>query len=91
MDQYKKDLNQDLDSIEFWKDFGYTGKQSELPSQEISFVKRRFQYVKPLMQCIKCGKWRQLRYNEKLQDPGYFCDNWTCEMNTDYSKQRYFQ
>lgn len=91
MDQYRRHLvNIDLDSTDFWKEYGYYGKvmDTDPPSNEANFLRRRIQYVKPLMQCVKCGKWRQLRFHPKLLTQEIIPDNWYCELNTDTSKQK---
>lgn len=91
MEQYKRDLNtqldKDLDSNEFWTPFGYFGKHPSPPSDESNYLKRRLTDIKPLVQCCKCLKWRQLRFHPKLLKPGYFIDTWDCSMNTDSLKQ----
>lgn len=88
MEQYKRELNKDLDSQDFWKDFGYYSKIADFPSKEPSFLKVRLQRCKPLMQCVKCGKWRQLKYHPNLVKEEHICDDWECRMNTDTSKKK---
>lgn len=88
MEQYQRDLNQDLDVNEFWNEFGYSGRHAHYPSNDAQFLKKRLQRIKPLMQCVLCGKWRQLRFHPKLINDPPNPDTWTCEMNTDNTKQK---
>jgi len=87
MEQYRRELNKDLDSQDFWKDFGYYSKIADFPSKEPMFLKVRLQRCKPLMQCVKCGKWRQLKFHPNLVKEEHICDDWECRMNTDTSKK----
>ena len=89
MDQYQRDLNQDLSLNEFWNEFGYAGRHAHYPSNDAQYLKRRLQRIKPLMQCVLCGKWRQLRFHPKLINDPPNADTWTCEMNTDNTKQKF--
>lgn len=87
MEQYLRDINKDLDR-EFWKEFGYFSDRVELPSMDEMYVKRRLQYVKPVLQCSSCLKWRILRFTPQLLNPNYFTDDWTCSDSTDNTKDK---
>ena len=85
MQQYQRDLNKDLSVNEFWNEYGYSGGHAHYPSNDAKFLKIRLQRIKPLMQCVSCGQWRQLRYHPKQINHPPNPDTWTCEMNTDNS------
>lgn len=88
MEMYRIHLDKDLSSLEFWREFGYSGMHAHYPSDDGMYVKRRLQRIKPLVQCVLCGKWRQMRFHPNLIKEPIKCESWTCEMNTDNTQQK---
>jgi hypothetical protein len=78
VNKIKCDLRKDKMSS-FWKDFGYF--DSNIPSDEYVFKKKRLFNVNILLQCDECLKWRQLPSNSSDIDR-VFPDTWRCEHMT---------
>lgn len=91
MEQYKRDINNQLDitldSEEFWIRYGYLEQHTCRPSNKSKYLRRKLTDVKPLLKCSKCHQWRQLRYNPMLLQPKDSWDSWDCSMNTDSVKR----
>lgn len=89
IEKYKQDLKLDLSVKEFWQEYGYAGLHAHYPSDEPLYLKKRLQRIRPLMQCVECGKWRQLRFHPNLINDPPKVENWSCALNTDTAKQKY--
>lgn len=89
--QYWRDLEigSSLQIDKFWECYGYTSSNwTDLPSQDLKYVKKRAMQRNICIQCDSCLKWRILPFSSLHVGMKYFPENWKCSLNSDVSHNR---
>ena len=81
LDQYIRDIKIELNKDnmrDFWHEFGYIYDDSDIPSDENRYVRKRYFKIPTIIQCDLCLKWRTwpaVTVDMEKQ----WKDNWCCE------------
>lgn len=80
LDQYIKDIKEELKEdnlMNLWKEYGYLDDDSDIPSNENRYLRKRFFKIPITIQCNLCLQWRMIPSVSSNMDKNF--QDWCCD------------